>query len=73
MTRIVVKKSNNRLLQKSETKIFDLEIFMKNLFKLCYVYVKFKRTNESSSPLKISQSINFEWRSCDRNGKQFFQ
>ena len=22
---------------------------------------------------KISQSINAEWRNCDRNGKQFFQ
>ena len=41
--------------------------------KLCYVYVKFKQTNQSCSPLKISQSINVEWHTCDRNDKQLFQ
>ena len=34
MTRIVVEKCSNPLLQKSETKIFDRERFMKNLFKV---------------------------------------
>ena len=42
-------------------------------FELCYVYVNFKRTNQSCSSSIISQSINVEWRTCDRNGKQFFQ
>ena len=41
--------------------------------KLCYVYVKLKRTNQSCSPSKVRRPINVEWRSCDRNGKQFFQ
>ena len=41
--------------------------------KLCYVYVKFKWTNQSCSSSKINQTINVEWRTCDRNGKQFFQ
>ena len=36
--------------------------------KFCYVYVNFKQSNKSSSPTKISQSINGEWRTCDRNG-----
>ena len=40
--------------------------------KLCYVYVQFKRANQSCSPSKISQSVNLERRNCDRNGKQFF-
>ena len=29
--------------------------------KLYYVYVKFKRTNQSCSSSKIGQSINVEW------------
>ena len=37
--------------------------------KLCYVYVKFKLANQRYSPLKISQSINVEWRTYDRNGE----
>ena len=41
--------------------------------KLCYVYVKFKWTNQSCSSSKISQLINVEWHTCDRNGKEFFQ
>ena len=40
--------------------------------KSCYVYVKFKRASQSCSPSKINQSINVEWRTCARNGKQFF-
>ena len=36
-------------------------------------YVKFKRTNQSCLPSKISQSVNVEWRTCDRNGKQLLQ
>ena len=40
--------------------------------KLFYVYVQFKRANQSCSRSKISQSINVEWHTCDRNGKQFF-
>ena len=43
-----------------------------NYTKLCSVYVQFKRANQSCSPSKISQSINVEWCTCDRNGKQFF-
>ena len=34
-----------------------------------YFYVQFKRTNQSCSPWKISQSITIEWRTCDGNGK----
>ena len=34
-----------------------------------YVYVQFKRTNQSCSPSKISQSITIEWRTCDGNSK----
>ena len=41
--------------------------------KLCYVYVKFKWANQSYSSLKISQLINVQWRTCDKNGKQIFQ
>ena len=41
-----------------------------SIIKFCYVYIKFKRTNQSSAPSKISQSINVEWCTCDRNGKQ---
>ena len=40
---------------------------------MCYVYVNFKQTNQICLSSKISQSINIEWRTCDRNGKQFFQ
>ena len=36
--------------------------------KFCYAYINFKRTNQNSSPSKISQSINGERRFCDRNG-----
>ena len=32
-----------------------------------YVYVQLKRTNESCSPSKISQSITDEWGNCDGN------
>ena len=32
---------------------------------------KFIWVNQSSSPLKISQSINVEWRTRDRNDKHF--
>ena len=39
--------------------------------KFCYVCVKFKRTNQSCSPSKINQSINANWRTCNRNSKQF--
>ena len=39
--------------------------------KLCYVYVQFKQANQSCSPLKTSQSINVEWRTCDKNGWSF--
>ena len=42
-------------------------------FKLCPVYVKLKRTNQSCSPSKISQSVNVEWCTYDRNSKQIFQ
>ena len=31
------------------------------------VYVKFKETNQICWPLKISQSINTAWSTCDRN------
>ena len=41
--------------------------------ELRYVYVKFKQINQSCSPLKISQRINVELRTCDRNDKQLFQ
>ena len=41
--------------------------------KFCYAYVKFKRANQSCSPSKIRESINGKWRTCDRNGKQFFE
>ena len=34
-------------------------------------YVKFKKTNQICSPLKISQSINAE-SSCDRNNKSMY-
>ena len=33
------------------------------------VYVQFKRTNQSFSPWKISQSITIEWCTFDENGK----
>ena len=46
------------------------KIFLTSYIKLCYVYVKL--TNESFSSSKISQYINVEWCTCDRNGKQFF-
>ena len=35
-------------------------------------YVKFKETNQSCSPLKISQSINAE-SACDRNNKSMYR
>ena len=41
--------------------------------KLYYVHVNFERTNQSYWSSKISQSINVERRTWDRNGKQFFQ
>ena len=41
--------------------------------QLCYIYVKFKRTSQSCSPSKISQSNSVEWCTCDRNGKQSSQ
>ena len=41
--------------------------------RLCYVCVKFKRTNQSFSTSKTSHSINVEWHTCERNGTQFFQ
>ena len=31
------------------------------------------RANQSYSPSKISQSINVEWCTCDRNCQQFFK
>ena len=34
-----------------------------------YVYVQFKRTNQSCSPSKISQSITIKWHTCDGNSK----
>ena len=37
--------------------------------KVLYVYVQNKRTNQSCSPSKISQSITIEWHTCDGNGK----
>ena len=40
--------------------------------KLGYVCVNIK-TNHSRLLILISQSINVEWRTCDRYGKQFFQ
>ena len=42
--------------------------------RLCNLYyIKPNRTNQSCSPSKISQSINVEWRICDREMvKQFF-
>ena len=42
--------------------------------RLCNLYyIKSKRTNQSCSPSKISQSISVEWRICDREMvKQFF-
>ena len=36
------------------------------------MFVKFKWTNHSCSSSKISQSVNVERCTCDRNGKQFF-
>ena len=40
--------------------------------KVLYVYVyQSKRTNQSCSPSTISQSLNVEWRTSDRNCKQF--
>ena len=39
----------------------------------CYVYVKFKRTNQSCPSSKINQSNNAECHTCGQNGKQFFQ
>ena len=50
-----------------------LTMFYSSYIKLCYAYVEFKRTNQSCSPSKISQSIKVEWRNCDKNEKQFFQ
>ena len=35
-------------------------------------YFQFKQTNQGYSPWSIRQSINAEWRSRDRNDKQFF-
>ena len=35
--------------------------------KSCYVYINFKRTNQSWGSSKISQSINAEWRTCYRS------
>ena len=45
------------------------------LVTLTYVmfYINFKQTNQSCWSSKISQSINVEWRTCNRNGKQIFQ
>ena len=34
--------------------------------------MKFKETNQISSPLKISQSINVELNTCDRDNKVAF-
>ena len=39
----------------------------------CYVYVKFKWTNQSCPSPKINQSNNAECHTCGQNGKQFFQ
>ena len=39
-----------------------------------YIMFMFKtRANQSYSPSKISQSINVEWCTCDRNCQQFFK
>ena len=35
--------------------------------KSCYVFINFKRTNQSCSSSKIGQSINAEWRTCYRS------
>ena len=43
-----------------------------SIIELCHVYIQFKRANQSCSPSIISQSINVEWRTCDRNGKHVF-
>ena len=51
----------------SWSKLKAVNNVLTSYIKLCYVYVKFKRTNQSCSFSKISQ------RTCDRNGKQFFQ
>ena len=40
--------------------------------KFRYVYVNFKRTNQSCSPSKSRQSVNGERRTCDRNGNNSF-
>ena len=40
--------------------------------KLCYVYIQFKRSDQSCSSLKNRQSIKVKWGTCDRNGKQIF-
>ena len=40
--------------------------------KFCYVHGNFKRANQNCSPSKISQSINGEWRTCDRNDNNSF-
>ena len=47
-------------------------MILTSYINFCYVYVDFKQTSQSSSPSKISQSINGEWRTCDRNGKNSF-
>ena len=41
--------------------------------KLRNVYVNFKRTNQSCSSSKISKSMNFELRTCDRTCFQWKQ
>ena len=38
--------------------------------KVLYVYVQIKRTNQSFSPSKISQSITTEWHTCDWNERK---
>ena len=43
-----------------------------SFIKFCNVSVNFKRTNQNCSPLKIIQSINGEWHTCDRNGNSSF-
>ena len=44
---------------------------LRSYIKLCYIYVHFKQANQTCSPSKNSQSISVEWRTSDRNDKQF--
>ena len=40
---------------------------------LCLCYFQSNQSKLQEDHSEISQSINVKWRTCDRNGKQFFQ